>query len=322
MNEILVVAEHRKNQLTDTTFEMLTKGRQLADQSGSKLVSAVIARDTDSHTARTADWADIVLALKDDEVEESLAEPCQHILAWLIKERKPKLVLIAHSLFGMELAPALATQAGVPLATDCIDILIEKDDIRVRRALYNGKMEAEYSFAPSETIIATGRPGQFPIDEAQRKGTVEELDFPSKEDTGYKKFEGYIEPEAAEIDITKSSVLVSIGRGIKDKENIKMAQDVAEALGGALACSRPVVDYGWLPPECQVGLSGKTVKPQVYLALGISGAFQHLAGMRNSETIIAINRDPKAPIFEAADYGIVDDILKVVPALIETLSAK
>jgi len=319
MSEILVVTEHRQKQLSDTSLEMLSKGRQLADQTGNKLVAAVIGKDANKYAARTANWADTVLVLEDDTSEESLAEPCQHIVSWLIKERKPGLVLIGHSLFGMELAPALAIEAGAPLATDCTGIRLENGTIRIRRAIYNGKIEAEYSFSPSETVLVTGRPGQFPIEEAQRKGAIEEPDFPSQKELDYKIFEGYIEPQAGEVDITKAGILVSVGRGIKDKENIRMAQNIAEALGGALACSRPVVDYGWLPPERQVGLSGKTVKPRLYLALGISGAFQHLAGMRNSETIIAINRDPKAPIFKAADYGIVDDLAKVIPALIEVL---
>jgi len=319
MSEILVVTEHRQKQLTDTSLEMLSKGRQLADQTGNKLVAAVIGKDANKYAARTANWADTVLVLEDDTSEESLAEPCQHIVSWLIKERKPGLVLIGHSLFGMELAPALAIEAGVPLATDCTGIRLENGTIRIRRAIYNGKIEAEYSFSPSETVLVTGRPGQFPIEEAQRKGAIEEPDFPSQKELDYKIFEGYIEPQAGEVDITKAGILVSVGRGIKDKENIKMAQDIAEALGGALACSRPVVDYGWLPPERQVGLSCKTVKPRLDLAHGLSGAFPHMAGMRNSETIIAINRDPKAPIFKAADYGIVDDLAKVIPALIEVL---
>jgi electron transfer flavoprotein alpha subunit len=222
----------------------------------------------------------------------------------------------------MELAPALAIETEVPLATDCTDIRIENDDIRVRRTIYNDKIEAEYSFVPSQTILVTARPGQFPILEAQGKGEIEELDYPFGEKTELKKFEGYHEPEAAEVDITKPDILVSAGRGIKDKENLEMAQHLAEVLGGALACSRPVVDYGWLPRERQVGISGKTVKPRIYLALGISGSFQHLVGMRNSEIIIAINRDSKAPIFKVADYGIVDDIRAVIPALLEKIKSK
>ncbi len=322
MTEILVIAEHRKKQLSDSTLEVLSKGRQLADESGYKLLAVVIGKNTVNYAARIANWADKVLVLENEEIEDSLAEPCLRPVSWLIKERKPKLVLASNSLFGMELAPALAIEIEAPLATDCIDIRIENDDIRVRRAIYNGQIEAEYSFVPSPTVFVTARPGQFPVLETKGNGEVEDLEFSSLKETVSKKFEGYIEPEAAEIDITKHDALVSVGRGIKDQENLEMARHLAEVLGGALSCSRPVVDFGWLPKDRQVGISGKTVRPRIYLAFGISGAFQHQVGMTNSEIIIAINHDPKAPIFKIADYGIVDDIQEVIPALIEQFSRK
>lgn len=321
MAEILVVVEHRKQQLTDISLEMLSKGRQLADQSGNELVAVVIGKDIDKYAAETANWADKVLAVKEDKLESSLAEPYQKILSIFIKERKPRLVLIGHSSFGMDLAPALAINVGSPFASDCADISIANGNVLVKRALYNGKIEATYSFAPSETIIVTGRPGQFPIEQGQEKGNIEEIDSPLKEEINYKRFEGYVEPpETDEVDITKSSILVSVGRGIRDKENVAMAEELAKALGGDLACSRPVSDNKWLSEAHHVGLSGKIVKPKLYLALGISGAFQHTVGIKGAEAIVAINKDPKAHIFAVADYGIVGDIFKVVPALIRRLS--
>jgi len=319
MAEILVVAEHRKQKLADVSLEMLSKGRQLADQWGDELLAVVIGKDIDKYAGEIATWADNVLVVKDDKLEVSLTEPYQRILAPIIKERKPRLVLIAHSSFGMDLAPALAIEVGVALASDCTDIFIENGNIMVRRSIYNGKVNAVYSFASSKTVMVTGRPGQFPIEEGQRKGNIEEIDSPLKEEIDYKRFEGYVEPEVDEVDITKSSILVSVGRGIKDKENMVMVEELAELLGGNIACSRPIVDYGWLPSSRQVGLSGKTVKPQLYLALGISGASQHTIGMRGAETIIAVNKDPKAPIFSVADYGITDDIFKVTPALAQRI---
>ena len=321
MAEILVVVEHRKQQLTDISFEMLSKGRQLADQSGNELLAVVIGKDIDKYAAEIANWADKVLVVKEGKLEGSLAEPYQKILSLIIKERKPRLVLIGHSSFGMDLAPALAIGVGYPLAADCTDISIENGNVRVRRAIYNGKVEAVYSFAPCGTVMVTGRPGQFPIEQGQRKGNIEEIDSPLKEEIDYKKFECYVEPaETGEVDITKSNILVSVGRGIKDKENIAMAEELAKVLGGDVACSRPVSDNKWLSNAHHVGLSGKTVKPKLYLALGISGAFQHTVGIKESETIIAVNKDPKAPIFAVADYGIIDDIFKVVPALTQRIS--
>jgi electron transfer flavoprotein alpha subunit len=220
----------------------------------------------------------------------------------------------------MDLAPALAVELGIPLATDCIDISLENEKVTVKRSVYNGKLHAVYSFAPCETIIVTGRLGQFPIEQAGRSGDIQEMNSPPYEEIDYKRFEGYREPEESEVDIARSSILVSIGRGIKSKEKVAMAEELAAALGGVVACSRPVVDSEWLPSDRQVGLSGKTVKPKLYLALGISGAFQHMVGTQGAETIIAINSDPGAPIFAVADYGIIGDIFKIMPALVEEIN--
>ena len=320
MAEILVVVENRNQTLADVSLEILTKGRQLADQAGDELVAAVIGKDTDSYIPRLAKWADKVLICNSDKLGQSLSEPYQKVLSLIIEERKPKLVLIGHSSFGMDLAPALAVEVGAPLATDCTNIAVENGIITITRSIYSGKVNAVYSLTPSETVILTSRPGEFPVEEGQQRENIEEIDYPIEGDINYKRLEGYIEPEVSEIDITQARVLVSVGRGIKDKANIELAEELAKVLGGVVACSRPVVDYGWLPSSHQVGLSGKTVNPKLYLALGISGAFQHMVGLRGSEMIIAINKDSEAPIFTIADYGIVDDIFKVVPILIQKIN--
>lgn len=320
MAEILVVVEHRQQKLADISLQMLSKGRHLADQTGSELVAVVVGKDMAGYAKELAKWADKVLVVKNTKLEESLAEPSQKILVSIIKERKPSLVLIGHSSFGMDLVPALAVEVGAPLATDCTNIAMENGTITVTRSIYNGKVNAVYSLAPSETVIVTGRPGEFPVEEGQQRGSIEEIDYPLEEEIDYKRFDGYIEPEVSGVDITQAEVLVSVGRGIKDKGNIEIAEELAKVLGGVVACSRPVVDYGWLPPGRQVGLSGKTVKSKLYLALGISGAFQHTVGLRGSKMIIAINKDAKAPIFTVADYGIVDDIFKVVPILTQRIA--
>jgi len=321
MAEILVVAEHRRQTLADVSLQMLSKGRQLADQASAELLAVVIGRNVDGYAQELARWADRVLAVMNEKLGESLAEPSQKILTSIIKERKPSLVLMGHSSFGMDLAPALAVELGAPLATDCLDLFIGNGSITATRSIYNGKVNAVYSFIPCETLIVTGRVGEFPIEDWDKQGEIEEIDFPLEEEFNYKQFEGYIEQEAGGVDITQAEVVVSIGRGIKDKEHIELAQQLASELGGVVACSRPVVDYGWLPSERQVGLSGKAVKPKLYLALGISGAFQHVVGLKGSKMIVAINKDARASIFSLADYGIVDDILKVVPLLIQKIAA-
>jgi len=320
MPEILVVVEHRKQRVTDISLQMLSKGRQLADEAGAGLLAVVIGRDVGAYVEELAGWADRVMAVEDPGLAEPLAEPSQKILSAIIKERKPLLVLMGHSSFGMDLAPALSVELGLPLVTDCTDVSLEDGHVMVRRSLYNGKVNGVYSFVPSETVMVTGRIGEFPVEEGNRNGEVEQVDSSLENEFDYKRFEGYTEQEAAEVDISQAEVLVSVGRGIKDKDNIEIAERLASALGGVLACSRPVVDNGWLPAEHQVGLSGKTVKPKLYLALGISGAFQHAVGMKGSKMIIAVNKDAGAPIFRVADYGIVDDIFKVVPLLAQKIA--
>ena len=320
MAEILVVTEQRKKTLSDISLQMLSKGRQLADQAGAELLALVIGKDVSKHADELSRWADRVLTVRDDRLEEPLAEPCQQILSSIIRERKPELVLIGHSSFGMDLAPSLAVELEAPLVTDCIDISIENDNVLTTRSIYNGKVNAVYSFARSETVIVTGRVGEFPVQESDKQGQIEEVTLPLEEAFSHKEFEGYVEQEAGGVDITKADVLVSVGRGIKEKGNIEMADELAQVLGGVVSCSRPVVDHGWLPSEHQVGLSGRTVKPRLYLALGISGAFQHAVGMKGSKMIVAINRDDRAPIFTVADYGIIDDIFKVVPILTKKIA--
>jgi electron transfer flavoprotein alpha subunit len=319
MAEILVISEYIKRDLAQVSLQMLSKGRQLADQSGMELNTVIIGKEVDQHTQELIKWADRVLVVKSDLLDTSLAEHYQEILCSLVRERKPRLVLLGHSSFGMDLAPSLSVELEVPLITDCIDIQIKDDAVSAVRSVYNGKINAVCSLAPCETMIITGRVGEFDIEERDNHGTIEEVDFPLKE-FSYKKYEGYIEPEAGGVDISKAEVLVSVGRAIKEKENIEMAEKLAEVLGGLISCSRPVVDYGWLPPEHQVGLSGKIVNPKLYFALGISGAFQHILGMKNSKMTVAINKDIQAPIFNTADYGIVDDIFEVVPELTKKLS--
>lgn len=320
MAEILVVIEHRKQSLADVSLQMLSKGRQLANHTGAELVAVVIGKNEFAYSEKIAAWADKVLIVRTDTTVDSLAEPYQKILTSIIKERKPGLVLMGHSSFGMDLAPALAIATDSPLTTDCVDMAIENGIISATRSLYNGKINAVFTFPPVDTAIVTGRVGEFSLTEGNQQGTIEEIIMSPEEDFSYKQFQGYIEQTSGGLDITKSDILISVGRGIKEKENINIAEELAKVLGGVVSCSRPVVDNGWLPLERQVGLSGKTVQPRLYIAVGISGAFQHMVGMKGSRIIVAINKDIHAPIFNVADYGIVDDALKVLPELTKKIA--
>jgi electron transfer flavoprotein alpha subunit len=216
----------------------------------------------------------------------------------------------------MDLAPSLAARSGIPLSTDCIDLRLEEGKLTTIRQMYSGKVNAEISFPGASEYMVTVRPGSFPMEGGESKaGEIKSLSFPLEE-IECKRFIEYVEAPVGAVDITQADILVSVGRGIGDSKNIPLFAELAETLGGSLACSRPIVDKKWLPKEHQVGQSGKTVKPKVYIAFGISGAFQHLMGIKGG-TIIAINKDPRAPIFRVADYGIVDDLFKVTPLLKE-----
>ena len=316
MNEIFILAEHRKGMIRDITWEMLSKGRELASQLGAGVTAVLLGHKVRGFAEELAPMSSRVLVVEDERLENFNGEIYQRVLSALINENKPMLTLIGHTGFGMDLAPSLATEVGLPLSTDCIDLRFEEKRLTVIRQMYGGKVNAEVSFLPTQGYMATVRPGSFPIREYESLGgELKVVDFPLSEEIKYKRFIEYVEAAIEEVDITQADIIVAVGQGIRESKNIRMVEEFAEALGGALACSRPIVDKKWLPKYRQVGTSGKTVNPRLYIAIGISGTFQHVTGMKGSGTIIAINKDPKAPIFRVADYGIVEDLFKVVPLL-------
>ncbi len=318
MNEIMVLAEHRRGELRDVTWEMLSKARQLGESLGAEVSVALFGKGVNPLAEALKPKANRVLLVEDDRLESFNTETYEKVLIQLMTERKPSLTLIGHTAMGMDLAPGLAARLKMALATDCIGIDPEGDSFSVTRQLYGGKVNAKVSFLKKGPYLFTVRPGAFPVVEKDSlPGEILPVVSPLTDEGLARRFIEFVEAAAGEVDITQADILVSVGRGIKDPENIPMVKELAEALGGALSCSRPVVDKKWLPKACQVGTSGKTVKPKVYIAVGISGAFQHIAGMKGAGTIIAINKDPKAPIFNVAQYGIVGDLFKIVPVLKE-----
>lgn len=316
MTELFILAEHRQGEIRDVTFEMLTKGRELAEKTNTDLTAVLLGHNVKDYAKRLADNAKRVLVVDDAKLENFNSEAYQRVLSHLITQRKPSLTLMGHTAFGVDLAPSLATQLNLPLATDCIDLNFEGKKLGVVRQVYGGKVNVKAWLRESESYIATIRPATFEVKEIKPlRGEIVEIESPLVEDIEYKRFVEYVQPPAGEVDIASADIIVGVGRGIKDVENMSMVKELTEALGGVLGCSRPIVDKAWLPKDRQVGTSGKTVKPKLYIAVGISGAFQHVTGMKNSDLIIAINKDPKAPIFRVADYGVVDDLFKVVPVL-------
>jgi electron transfer flavoprotein alpha subunit len=320
MVEILVLAEHRKGALRDVTYEMLAKGAELSDTGGLELSILLLGSGCSGLADELSRHADRVLVMDHPDLAEFNREAYRKVLSGIIQERKPRLTMIGHTSCGIDLAPALAVESGIPLATDCIDLSIEGDGLTVTRQIYGGKMNVEGAMREAEGHIATIRPATFePGEPRSEPGEVVSLEYPADIEL-VTRFTGFVEPAPGEVDIADAEIIVSVGRGIKDEKNIPVARELAEALKGELGCSRPIVDKGWLPKERQVGSSGKTVKPKLYIASGISGSFQHVMGMKGSDLIVAVNRDPKAPIFGIADYGVVDDLFKVLPALTEKIN--
>lgn len=317
MKEIIVIAEHRRGELRDVTWEMLSKGRQLSEAISGEVSVALLGKEVKGLAEALRPKANRVLLIEDDRLEHYNAETYERVLTQLITERKPMLTMIGHTATGMDFAPGLAAHLKIPLATDCIGIDAKDDTFAITRQIYGGKINAAVSFLKKgPSYMATVRAGAFPVVEKEPlSGEVVSIPSPLTDEALARRFLQYVEAAAGEVDITQADILVAVGRGIKDAENIPLVKELADSIGAVLACSRPVVDKKWLPKGCQVGTSGKTVKPKVYIAIGISGAFQHVAGMKGSGTIIAINKDPKAPIFSVAQYGIVADLFKIVPVI-------
>jgi electron transfer flavoprotein alpha subunit len=297
---------------------MLGLGEKIATQQGATLTAVLLGNGVNSFAEDLATRAPKVLVVEDGQLENFNSLSYQKVLSSLIPKYQPLLTLIGHTAFGMDLAPSLSVEMGLPMVTDCIGLSLEGNRLKGIRSIYGGKVNASISLKESKGYIATIRPGTFsPKMPGDKKGGIIVEPSPLKEAADAKKFLKYIEAPITGEDITQAEIIIAVGQGIGGPEHIPMIEEVAKNLGGVIACSRPVVDRNWLPKERQVGISGKTVKPKVYIAVGISGAFQHVTAMQGSETIIAINKDSRAPIFGVADYGIVDDFQNVMPILKE-----
>ncbi|KON31031.1 hypothetical protein AC482_02260 [miscellaneous Crenarchaeota group-15 archaeon DG-45] len=321
MKRLFVLAEHRRGEIRDITFEMLTKGRELAGEMKAELTAVLLGSGSEGFAKILAEWAERVLVVDDDRLANFNAEAYQRVLSALIREHGPALTLIGHTSFGVDLAPALAVELGMPLATDCVGLRYEDGQLTITRQMHGGKVNADAALRGAAGCIATIRPAAFEAEEGgPMGGEVVEVGSPLEGDIEVKRFIEYVEPAPGEVDLGEAEIIVSVGRGIGDAKNLSLIEGLAEALRGEVGCSRPVVDRGWLPKERQVGSSGKTVKPKLYLAIGISGAFQHVMGMKASGAVIAINKDQRAPIFGYSDYGVVGDLFKVVPALTKKIN--
>ncbi|WP_049901799.1 electron transfer flavoprotein subunit alpha/FixB family protein [Halococcus agarilyticus] len=316
---VLAIAEHRRGELRDVSFELATAGRELADATDGDLHLAVIGGEVGEFADRLdREGVDVVHTV--DEGEEFNHDVYTQAVAALYDEVEPDVLLMPNSVNGLDYAPAVANRLSLPLVTDAIDI--ESDGVlSVTREKYGSKVETVVE-VDADRAAVTVRPGEWPPAEGTNGADVREFDAEIDESAVRSTVTGFQEVGGGDVDITEAEVLVSVGRGIEEEENIALVEALADTLDATLSSSRPIVDNGWLPKNRQVGQSGKQVTPEVYIAIGISGAVQHVAGMKGAETIVAINTDPNAPIYDLADYGIVDDLFDVVPALIEAFGGE
>lgn len=315
-NDILVLADHMKGQLSDTTFELLGKAKELAGATGGQAVVALLGAPD---LAGQLGAADAVLAMDHPALAEYTPEAWEKALTAIVRERAPRLVLIANTTIGMDLGAGLSAAWNAPLVAYAIGLDIDGSDIVATAQVYGGKLMAEVAIGGDKAVCSVVA-GSFPAAAGQAEGgpAVESV-APAGLDSLATTFLSLVEPEAGDVDITAAEALVSVGRGIGSQDNLELVQELADAMGAPLSASRPITDLGWLPKTRQVGKSGLKVKPKVYLTFGISGAPEHLEGMRDAELIIACNTDAAAPIFDVAHYGTTADLFDLVPALTDKL---
>ncbi len=317
-SDILVVVEHLGGKVSDITFEMLAMGRQLAQQAGGSLVAALVG-GSDSMAGELG-AADQVVTVGGEELADFNPEIYGAAIEAVVKAKNPRLVLVGYTSMGMDLASTLAVKAGLAHAAFCVDVGMG-DGIAAVSQLYGGKMNVTSELGAGPAVVSV-LAGSAAADEGRIEGEPAQESLPVPEVAGKVRFKRLIEPEAGDVDITAQEVLVAIGRGVGSKDDVEVAEELAEALDAAVAGSRPLIDAGWLPKTRQVGKSGLKVSPKVYLALGISGAPEHIEGMKSSGTIIAVNTDKHAPIFNFAHYGMVADLFDVCEELTEIVEEK
>jgi len=320
--KILVITEQRDAQWNRASFETLTAAQQAAGSTGATITAAVIGKGIGALAKELAGYKLAeVLSIEHDLLEKYTPDGYALALKQVIAAEKPDLVFFPHTYQVRDFAPKLAASLGRGMIADCVAFRHENSRLVFVRQMFQGKTVADVTFQGDPPWFASFQAGCFRGDQAETGGSAAVRNFSVElkpEQIRTKPLDLFREAKQA-VDLTQAPIIVAIGRGIKEPANIPMAEKLAKAIGGELAASRPICDEGWLPMERQIGSSGQTVAPKLYMAIGISGAIQHVVGMKGSRTIVAINKDANAPIFEVADYGIVGDLFEIVPAIIEEL---
>jgi electron transfer flavoprotein alpha subunit len=335
---VYVFAQQVDNQISSIAFELLGKAKDLAKDLNTEVTAMLLGSGIKGLADQLAEYgADKVIVVDDPELKEYRTEPYAHALASIINKYKPEIVLVGATAIGRDLGPRVSARVATGLTADCTVLEIGDfplqavpgqeqlhNQLLMTRPAFGGNTIATIACPYNRPQMATVRAGVMqkitPVKGA--KAVVEEFNPGFTPDNKYVEILEVVKSVVDTVDIMDAKILVSGGRGVGSPENFKLLEDLAEVLGGTVSCSRAVVDSGWKPKDLQVGQTGKTVRPNVYFAIGISGAIQHVAGMEESDIIIAINKDADAPIFDVADYGIVGDLNKIVPKLTEALKAE
>ena len=313
-NDVFVITEHMDGKFSDVSFELVGKAKELASALGGQSLAVVVGGGISADVFAS----DATIQIDDAALGQFIPEAHAKVIEALVKEKAPRVVMFGWTVTGMDLAAWLSARLGKPCVAYVKDVRIEGSDLVVGSQIYAGKLMAEVTPQGDMAILACVA-GSFPAEAGQGTTAATTLPSPVSLDGLRTKFVEAIKPAGGDVDITVQTKLISIGRGIGGKENIELAQELAEKLGGAVSASRPVIDAGWLPRTRQVGKSGLKVKPKLYLMLGISGAPEHIEGMKSAELIIAVNTDKKAPIFNVAHYGATADLFEVAEAMLELL---
>ena len=332
---VYVFAQQVDNEINNIAFELIGKGKDLANALGTDVTAVLVGSNVKNLADELGEYgADRVIVVDDPELKEYRTEPYAHALASVIKKYKPDVFLVGATAIGRDLGPRVSARIHTGLTADCTQLEIGDfpinpipgkeqlhNQLLMTRPAFGGNTIATIACPEFRPQMATVRPGvmQKLPKEAGRKAVIEEFNPGFTPDNKYVEILKVVKDVNDVADIMDAKILVSGGRGVGSAENFKLLDDLAEAIGGTVSCSRAVVDAGWKSKDLQVGQTGKTVRPNVYFAIGISGAIQHLAGMEESDLIIAINKDETAPIFDVADYGIVGDLNKIVPMLTEKI---
>ena len=332
---VFVFAQQVDNVISNIAYELIGKGKELAKDLGVEVTAVLVGSDVKGLADQLAEYgADKVIVVDDPELKEYRTEPYTHAIASVIKEFKPEIFLIGATAIGRDLGPRVCARIHTGLTADCTKLDIgdfpmipvpgretKHNQLLMTRPAFGGNTIATIACPDFRPQMATVRPGvmQKAPKEAGKKAVVTEFNPGFTKNNKYVDILEVVKAVSNTVDIMDAKILVSGGRGVGSPENFKILDDLAEAIGGTVSCSRAVVDAGWKPKDLQVGQTGKTVRPNVYFAIGISGAIQHLAGMEESDIIVAINKDESAPIFDVADYGVVCDLNKIVPMLTEKI---